>query len=167
MKRSSRLIGFLILCVLLTSIFVAYSGHLFIFTLMSSILASVVVIISLYRESEIPLPSVRGFIYLILLFAKFIWIELQEHIKMARIILSKDLTVNPSIVSLPIKLRSDTSIALLSYILTNTPGTIVVDIDKDQKIMYVHWLFTHTDDPLKAKEAIVNGFEDYLERAFG
>lgn len=160
-----RLFKILVSTSALIAVFILYSGRLGALTILASIV--VAVIISSFIAKEFPCRSIRGLFYLLPLAVKFIEAEIREHLAMAKVILSQKTELHPVIVDIPLDVDTDVSIAVLSYIVTNTPGTIVVDVDRERKIMRVHWLFPTTRDPIMAKKSIIGDFEKYLKKAFG
>ncbi|MFB5662145.1 Na+/H+ antiporter subunit E [Alteribacillus sp. HJP-4] len=91
---------------------------------------------------------VRGFFthrfYLIGIYAifKLILIFIKELILSSVQVLSQllqpKLSIQPGIFSLEIELEKDWEITVLSCLITLTPGTLVVDISPDNKILYIH-----------------------------
>lgn len=48
--------------------------------------------------------------------------------------------INPAIVKINPKLKTDMSIAILANSITLTPGTLSVDVDQKTNELYVHWI---------------------------
>lgn len=67
--------------------------------------------------------------------------------------------MNPSIVSFPLTASTDLEITLLGIIITLTPGTLMLDVSEDKKILYIHTMYLEEDDQERAIEAIRNSFE--------
>lgn len=63
-------------------------------------------------------------------------------IEVARIVLSRDLPVNPGLIEVPTQdtTESDFIAAFSAHGITITPGELVVDFDDPKEIMYVHCL---------------------------
>jgi multicomponent Na+:H+ antiporter subunit E len=76
------------------------------------------------------------------------------------------LPINPGIVKVKTTLRSDIALTLLSNSLTLKPGTMTVDIDKENGFLYVHWVDVKTQDVQQATELIIGKFEAVLKRIF-
>ena len=72
--------------------------------------------------------------------------------------------INPEIVMIKLKVKSDLGILLLANSITLTPGTITVDIEDDY--IYVHWLYARTTHFGHASEIIKGRFEQWLGRIF-
>ncbi|NJE41739.1 Na+/H+ antiporter subunit E [Thermococcus sp. GR6] len=96
----------------------------------------------------------------------FIWYmlvaETKSHVDvMVRTITGK---YEPGIVKVPIGVKTDYAKTLVANSITNTPGTVVVDLD--DKYMYVNWINVTTEDPEKVKGEISADFEKFAKRIF-
>ena len=96
----------------------------------------------------------------------FIWESIKANIDGAYRLAHPDLPINPGIVKVKTSLRSDTALTFLANSLTLKPGTMTVDIDKDNGILYVHWVDVKAEDVDKATALIVHKFERILKRIF-
>ena len=76
------------------------------------------------------------------------------------------LPINPGIVKVKTVLKSDTALTFLANSITLTPGTLSVDIDKDNGILYVHWIDVKSKDIESATKIIVERFERILKNIF-
>lgn len=61
------------------------------------------------------------------------------------------------IVAVPLAAQTDAEIALLSTLLTLTPGTLVLDISSDRRVMYVHEMYM--EDAERFRRQVKEGFE--------
>ncbi|ANF22470.1 Na+/H+ antiporter subunit E [Thermococcus piezophilus] len=96
----------------------------------------------------------------------FLWYMLVAETKahldvMARILSGK---YEPGIVRAPINVKTDYAKTLVANSITNTPGTVVVDMD--EKYLYVNWIDTSTEDPEEARSEISADFEKFTKRIF-
>ena len=96
----------------------------------------------------------------------FVWYmivaETKAHLDvMARIISGK---YEPGIVKVPIDVKTDYAKMLIANSITNTPGTVVVDLDDEY--MYVNWINVTTTEPEEAKKEICEDFERYARKIF-
>lgn len=89
----------------------------------------------------------------------------KSNINVALIVLSPSLPVNPGIVTVRTKLKSSMGRMLLANSITLTPGTLTVDLDGE--FLHIHWVTVDSPDIEAATEAIVAGFERYLEVMYG
>jgi multicomponent Na+:H+ antiporter subunit E len=68
--------------------------------------------------------------------------------------------MKPGIVKIELAAKTDLEITLLSNLISLTPGTLVVDVSDDRKIMYVHGMYL--EDKVKFIESIKLGMEKPL-----
>lgn len=91
---------------------------------------------------------------------------LKANIDVAYRVLHPGLPIKPGIVKVRTRLKTDTALTFLANSITLTPGTMSVDIDKDNGILYIHWINVKVTDIEAATEAIVKKFERILEKIF-
>jgi len=90
--------------------------------------------------------------------------ETKTHIDVAKRVFT--LEARPGIVRVPLEVESDYGKVLVANSITNTPGTVVVDISDDGKWLYVHWIDVSTLDEREVKENVVGYFEEYAKKIF-
>ena len=75
-------------------------------------------------------------------FIKLTFIFLKElvlsNVAIVKIVLKPKLDMNPGIFALQTDLTKDWQITLLSSLITLTPGTLVIDVSEDNKILFIH-----------------------------
>ncbi|HPE55569.1 MAG TPA: Na+/H+ antiporter subunit E [Bacteroidales bacterium] len=99
-------------------------------------------------------------------FVGVFWIELfKSNFDVARRVLTPSLPINPGIVEVKTRLKSNIGKMLLANAITLTPGTLTVDILGDR--MFIHWIDVSSTDINEATHAIVSKFEKYLEVMYG
>ncbi|NJE41962.1 Na+/H+ antiporter subunit E [Thermococcus sp. GR6] len=109
--------------------------------------------------------SPRRWLYAILYGLRYFIIEeTKTHIDVAKRVFT--LKASPGIVRIPLEVESDYGKVLVANSITNTPGTVVVDISDDGKWLYVHWIDVSTLDERKIKENVVAYFEKYAKKIF-
>jgi multicomponent Na+:H+ antiporter subunit E len=96
----------------------------------------------------------------------FLWECFKANIDVAYRVLHPKLPINPGIVKVKTSLRSDTALTFLANSITLTPGTLSVDIDSDNGILYVHWIDVKTKDTEAATKIIIKRFEKILTKIF-
>ncbi|MDD4909705.1 MAG: Na+/H+ antiporter subunit E [Candidatus Omnitrophica bacterium] len=96
----------------------------------------------------------------------FLWECVKANIDVARRVLHPRLPINPGIVKVKTALKTDTGLTFLANSITLTPGTLVVDIDREEGILYVHWIDVKAKDVEAATEKIVERFENILSKIF-
>ncbi|MCC9135318.1 Na+/H+ antiporter subunit E [Pontibacter silvestris] len=95
-------------------------------------------------------------INLLLYFLKELFLA---NIKVAFDIVTPHYYMRPTIIALPLTVKSDLEITLLANIITLTPGTLSIDVRKDKKILFLHALYVKDDDIEQLKNYIKHGFE--------
>ena len=66
--------------------------------------------------------------------------------------------LKPAIIKIPLIVETDTEISLLATLVSVTPGTLVMDISDDKKVMYVHVMH------LESKEDFVDEVKNKFEK---
>ena len=70
--------------------------------------------------------------------------------------------INPGIVKVPTEGLGDGGITLLANSITLTPGTLSVDVDEDERALYVHCIDLSGPEP--APEEVYGSFADWARR---
>jgi len=96
----------------------------------------------------------------------FFWECIKANFDVAYRVGHPDLPINPGIVKIKTSLKSDTGLTFLANSITLTPGTLSVDVDQEEGILYVHWIDVKDKDVEKATRLIVGKFEPILKRIF-
>lgn len=96
----------------------------------------------------------------------FIWECFKANVDVAYRVIHPGLPIRPGIVKVKTGLKSDTGLTFLANSITLTPGTMSVDIDRDNGFLYIHWINVRDVDVDKATQDIVSKFERVLERIF-
>lgn len=81
------------------------------------------------------------------------------NLKIAFDIITPHYYMRPTVIALPLKVRSNLEISLLANIISLTPGTLSIDVSHDRKILYVHALYVKDNDVERLKRHIKHGFE--------
>lgn len=88
------------------------------------------------------------------------------NIDVAYRVLHPNLPINPGIVKVKTKLKSDVGLTFLANTITLTPGTMTVDVDKEKGLLYIHWINVKGKDVEAATKQIVEKFEHTLIKIF-
>lgn len=107
----------------------------------------------------------RAFLTALLYIPYFVAELVKANLRLALIVLSPSLPLNPGIVKVRTKLKSRMGRLLLANSITLTPGTLTVELAGEW--LYIHWVTVDSADIEPATEAIVTGFERYLEVMYG
>lgn len=96
----------------------------------------------------------------------FLWECFKANIDVAYRVGHPDIPIHPGIVKVKTSLKSDTGLTFLANSITLTPGTLTVDIDKDNGYLYIHWIEVKDKDTERATKIVVEKFEKILRRIF-
>ena len=78
-------------------------------------------------------------------------------IRIAWDVVTVDSLSKPGIFKLPLSARTDSEIAIVANLITFSPGTMVIGIDKDRKFMLIHSMFL--EDEQQAVDDIKTNLE--------
>ena len=105
--------------------------------------------------------------YLVRYFIKYMFIiEPRAHIDVIKRIISPHMPINPGIVAIPYGVKTDYAILTIANSITNTPGTVTVDVDRDSKLLFVHWIDVKAVEPEECRRIISREFEENAEKIF-
>jgi multicomponent Na+:H+ antiporter subunit E len=90
----------------------------------------------------------------------FLWEMLKANWQVAYEVMTSNLHMKPGIVKIELEAKTDLEITLLSNLISLTPGTLVIDVSDDRKVMYVHGMYL--EDKAKFIESIKIGLEKPL-----
>lgn len=108
-----------------------------------------------------PQAFIAGLFYYAYFFKELV----KSNFKLAAIVLSPSLPINPGIVKVRTKLKSKMGRLMLANSITLTPGTLTMELDGQW--IYVHCVNVGSTDIEEATAKIVAGFESYLEVMYG
>ncbi len=96
----------------------------------------------------------------------FVWEMIKANIDVAYRVIHPGLPIKPGIVKVKTNLKSETGLTFLANSITLTPGTMSVDIDKENGYLYIHWINVKSEDVEQASKIIVDRFEKILMKVF-
>lgn len=167
----SKFLSYLAIYSLVYSFYIVFTGTASAYSLLLGALGSLIVTVlvkPILITRDLQLADLKKLAYLVAYYIYYMAVaEVRAHIGIAKIVLSRDMKISPAIVEVPYYVKSSYGMTLIAGSITNTPGTVVVQVDTERKILYVHWLVANTFDPDKARESISLSFERYAERIFG
>ncbi|MEL7014247.1 MAG: Na+/H+ antiporter subunit E [Pseudomonadota bacterium] len=67
---------------------------------------------------------------------------------------------NPAIIEMPLDVKSDTGILLVTNLISLTPGTLSIDVSDDRKTLKMHAMFA--DDPDEVCRQLKSGMERWV-----
>ena len=151
-------------------VYIVFSGSFTIFDIVTGIIVAVVgglltanLLVRDVKKSLNPLRLVWLIIYALLYLSI---IEFKAHFDVAKRILHPKIPINPGIVRVPYHVETDYAKVTIANSITNTPGTVVVDLDEDRRYYYVHWINVKAPDEKTTYENIVKTFEKYAKKIF-
>ena len=89
-------------------------------------------------------------------------IEIKAHLEVVKALVTGK--YNPGIVRVPVDVKTGYAKLLVANSITNTPGTVVVDLN--DKYMYVNWINVVTTKPEEARKHISLEFEKFAKKIF-
>lgn len=107
-----------------------------------------------FFTSRLYLARVWAIVKLTLMFMKEL---ILANIQVLKVVLKPDLNMQPAFFAYPTVLKQDWEITLLSSLITLTPGTVVVHVSDDAKVLYIHAI--DIDDVEEAITSIRDSFE--------
>ena len=165
----SRIIGIIVLTLVYYGLYLGITGGLapvdLTLGLVSSIIAAVLTADILIKNPGRLTPGrlLKLFQYLL----KYFFIdEVKAHLAVSKIILSPRLRIRPGFVKIPYYVKSDYAVLLITNSITNTPGTVTIDINEERGYLLVHWIDTRSTDPLACRNIISLSFETYAREIF-
>lgn len=96
----------------------------------------------------------------------FLWECLKANLDVAYRVVHPALPIRPGIVKVKTGLKSDAAITFLANSITLTPGTMCVDVDKTQGVLYIHWIDVKATDIEATTKQIAEKFEYILKEIF-
>ncbi len=82
----------------------------------------------------------------------------RANLRVSRDILAGE-RMQPALVSVPIRSRTDTEVTLLAALVTLTPGTTAIDLSPDGEHMLVHFTNLPDGGVEEARDSVLSGFE--------
>ena len=151
-------------------VYIIFSGSVSYYDILTGIVISVVAGI-LFSEVLVSnagksLNPVRLAYLIKYAFYYFFVAEVLAHKDVIKRILDPKMPINPGIVRTPYEVSGDYTVASVAGSIINTPGTVVIDLDEDKRIYYVHWIDVTSQEPAKCRAAICESFEKYLSKVF-
>jgi len=156
-------IAVMILCFI---IYILFTGSATLYDLATGLLVSIAV--GLLVGGYVVNRDARAFnpfrwLWMLVYFLKYITIiEIKAHLQVIKLLFTGK--YEPGIVRVPIDVKTNYAKLLVASSITNTPGTVVVDLD--DKYLYVNWIDVVTEDPHEAKKHISLEFENYAKKIF-
>jgi multicomponent Na+:H+ antiporter subunit E len=106
-----------------------------------------------------------GKVYLALgLAAFFLWELVRASLRLALDVATPHYQMTPGILAVPLDVKREPEILLLTMLINLTPGSLALDVSNDRKVMYLHVMYI--DNPDAARAEIKRGFERRVLQLF-
>lgn len=167
MERVARV---LVVAILTFTMYIVYTGSISTYDIVTGVIVAIAVGL-LFSDLTVRNPKkllcpTRWATLLVYALKYFFYYETIAHIDVIRRILHPRVPVNPAIVEAPFNADTDYAIAAVANSITNTPGTVVVDVDESRKVFYIHWIDAKTLDPVEVRKTVFEDFERYIKKVF-
>lgn len=146
-----------LLNVMLTLIWVALTGAFTYINLIIGFIISYFVLWVISRNSEDKRYFTIAF-KIIGFFFYFLYELLKANVQVAYEVGTFHFHMKPGIVKIELEAKTDLEITLLSNLISLTPGTLVIDVSDDRKVMYIHGMY------LEDKEKFIQSIKDGMEK---
>lgn len=90
---------------------------------------------------------------------------LRANLRVAMDVLRPRDVLRPAVVAVPLDVRSDREILLLSMLINITPGSVTIDLSDDRRTLFVHVM--HMVSAEATRREIKDGFERRVRQVFG
>ncbi|MEN3013701.1 MAG: Na+/H+ antiporter subunit E [Endomicrobiia bacterium] len=140
-----------------------------IYSILVGILCSFLIVLlfgDINLQNEWSFKKPVRYLWFIYYFIIFLYEVIKANIDVAYRIILPDMPIKPGIVKVKTKLKSDAGLTMLANSITLTPGTLSVDVDRENGYIYVHWIYVRSLDSEEATKRIVKKFENILEKIF-
>ncbi|HHC18873.1 MAG TPA: cation:proton antiporter [Euryarchaeota archaeon] len=156
--------GFIPVALLTFVIYILFTGSATLFDIVTGIVVGIVCGVLFGRflvEKDRKALNPARWLWTIIYFLKYMTIiEFKAHWDVIKRTITGN--IRPGIVKVPIKVKNEYARILVANSITNTPGTVTVDMD--DKYIYVNWINVVTEDPDAAKKHISEEFEKFAEK---
>lgn len=158
------------LSVLLLALYLIYTGAVNVVDVVLGVIVAAAVS-ALFADVVIENPGkivdVKRWAYLLAYAILYLTvIEAKAHWGVVKVILHPRVPVRPAIVRIRHDVETDYAKTLIANSITNTPGTVTVDVDEERRVMYIHWISAETLDDEGARRRISELFERYAKKIF-
>jgi len=111
-------------------------------------------------------PSLpRRLLAMVVLGLLFIRELVMSSVTVARTALTRDITVRPAIIRVPLDLRTDLGVTVVANLVSLTPGTTSLHVSDDREFLFVHCLDAPAQEAVE--RSIRTTFENWVREAGG
>lgn len=106
-------------------------------------------LLSLLQPQLAPLKGYRQRLPRLLSFmGYFLAALLRANLKVAYDILTPSLRMRPGVIRFPLNARTDFEITMVANFISLTPGSLVLDVSDDRRVLYIHAMFLQDEAAL-------------------
>ncbi|MEM1644443.1 MAG: Na+/H+ antiporter subunit E [Ignisphaera sp.] len=150
--------------------YIVFSGSVSIYDIITGLVISIpvgVITANILLSNPAKVININRWAWLVVYALHYFFIdEVKAHVDIIKRIINPKMPINPGIVKIPLTVSSAYAITAVANSITNTPGTVVVDIDEEKKFLYVHWIDVKTIEPEECRKAISEVFEKFARKVF-
>jgi len=119
---------------------------------------------SYYLRLGLPPLGLKRLLFFAVYVVVLLWQVVKANLDVAYRVIHPRMPINPGIVVIRTRLRSDIAKLVLANSITLTPGTFTLDIIGDK--LLIHWINVKTEETEEATRLIGEKFEKYLRVIF-
>lgn len=143
--------------IMLTFIWVALTGELVFYNFAFGFILSYLILWIVAQKGDgkryfSRVPAVISFVFF------FIYELLKANLQVAYDVVTPKFFMKPGIVKYPMDAKSDLEITILTNLISLTPGTLILDVSDDKKVVYIHVMY------LSDREDFIRQIKSGLER---
>jgi multicomponent Na+:H+ antiporter subunit E len=160
-----RVLGTLVIVMITWFLFVDAVSY---FSFLLGLIVAIFVNIFFAKSINRYIPSnVLSNLFVGLLYLPLFLLEVfKASFRLAYYVLQPNPVLEPGIVAIPYSLENPVAITMLSVMITLTPGTLALDLDPDNRVIYIHWFHMSTQKEDKIKEESIVDLEIWARRIF-
>ncbi|HKL68665.1 Na+/H+ antiporter subunit E [Salibaculum sp.] len=145
---------------LLAVLWSAFFGNFGLLVLGSGFVLAYLVMWLLQPLTGGPSPYFARVFYWIKLAILFLYELVVSSLQVLWDIVTPGYNARPAIIEVPLDVKSDAGILLVTNLISLTPGTLSLDVSEDRKTLSIHAMFA--DDPAAVCQTIKSGMEKWV-----
>jgi multicomponent Na+:H+ antiporter subunit E len=107
----------------------------------------------------------RTYFFILYIF-RFVWEMIKANIHVAYLVIHPFKPIKPGIIKIRTALTKDSSLTVMCNSITLTPGTLTIDVNKDESEIYIHWIDVKPGSIDDHTKVIGSKFEKILKEVF-
>jgi multicomponent Na+:H+ antiporter subunit E len=154
----------LLTSILLALAWAALQGSVSLSNLVVGYAISWTILALLTRGGVLPSTFTGKAIGALMLAVFFVRELVRANLRVALDVLRPPGVLRPAVVAVPLDVRTDREILLLSMLINITPGSVTIDLSDDRRVLFVHVM--HMVSAEAARREIKDGFERRVQQLF-